>query len=150
MSPTSRNRVEVMHGANLDMLSRRDPELYGDFSLKELEHTVRRWAREMDLDVRFFQTNHEGQFIEHLHRLPEMADAVVVNAGSWTHYSWAIRDALDLAEVPAVEVHISDVKSREEWRHFSVFDGLVLDAISGKGQEGYREALALIAKELGV
>ena len=73
--------------------------------------------------------------------MPETADAVIINAGSWTHYSWAIRDALELAAVPAVEVHISDVMAREEWRRFSVFDGLVLGAISGKGQEGYREAL---------
>jgi len=150
MSPTSRNRVEIMHGANLDVLGRRDPEHYGSFTLAELEHRIRRWARELDLDVRFFQTNHEGEFIEHLHRLPEMADAVVVNAGSWTHYSWAIRDALELAKLPAVEVHISDVMSREKWRHFSVFDGLVLRAISGKAQDGYHEALELIATELGV
>ena len=79
-----------------------------------------------------------------------MADAAVINAGSWTHYSWAIRDALELAKVPAVEVHISDVTAREEWRRFSVFDGLVLSAISGKGRDGYHEALQLVAKELGV
>jgi 3-dehydroquinate dehydratase II len=139
-----------MHGANLDVLGRRDPEHYGTFTLSELEHQIRRWAREFDLEARQFQTNHEGEFIEHLHRLPELADAVIINAGSWSHYSWAIRDALELAKLPAVEVHISDVMSREEWRRFSVFDGLVLDKISGKGQEGYREALQLIAKELGV
>lgn len=149
MSPTTHNRVEVMHGANLDVLGRRDPEHYGNFTLSELEHRIRRWARELDLDVRFFQTNHEGEFIEHLHRLPELADAAVINAGSWTHYSWAIRDALELAKLPAVEVHISDVMSREEWRHLSVFDGLVLAAISGKGPEGYRDALQLLAKDLG-
>jgi 3-dehydroquinate dehydratase II len=150
LSPTTHNRVEIMHGANLDVLGRRDPEHYGSFTLAELEHRIRRWARELDLDARFFQTNHEGEFIEHLHRLPEMADAVVLNAGSWTHYSWAIRDALDLAKMPAVEVHISDVMAREEWRHFSVFDGLVLGAISGKGPDGYHEALELIAEDLGV
>jgi len=150
MSPSSRNRVEVMHGANLDMLSRRDPEHYGSFNLAELEHQIKEWGRDIGLDARFFQSNHEGEFIEHLHRVPELADAIVLNAGSWTHYSWAIRDALELAAVPAVEVHISDVKSREEWRRFSVFDGLVLEAISGKAQEGYRMALERLAKELGV
>ena len=139
-----------MHGANLDTLGRRDVEHYGAFTLAQLEHQIRRWARELDLEVRFFQTNHEGEFIEHLHRLPEMADAAVINAGSWTHYSWAIRDALELTKLPAVEVHISDVMSREEWRRFSVFEGLVLTAISGKGQDGYHEALELIARELGV
>ncbi len=148
--PTTRNRVEIMHGANLDMLARRDQEHYGGFSLPELEGKIERWAHDAGLNARFFQTNHEGDFIEQLHRVPETADAVIVNAGSWTHYSWAIRDALELAAVPAVEVHISDVMAREEWRHFSVFEGLVLGAISGKGAEGYREALDLIAEELGV
>ncbi len=104
----------------------------------------------MDLDVRFFQSNNEAELIEHLHRLPETADAIVINAGAWTHYSWALRDALDFTGMPAVEVHISDVMAREEWRRFSVFDGVVLEAISGKGQEGYREALVRLAKELGV
>jgi 3-dehydroquinate dehydratase II len=146
---TTRNRVEVMHGANLDMLASRDPEHYGDFSLTELEGRIEGWARDVGLNAMFFQTNHEGEFIEHLHRVPETADAVIVNAGSWTHYSWAIRDALELAGVPAVEVHLSDVMAREEWRHFSVFDGLVLGAVSGKGPEGYREALGLLAEELG-
>lgn len=146
---TTRNRVEVMHGANLDKLAIRDPEHYGGSSLSELERKIERWARDAGLNARFFQTNHEGEFIERLHRVPEAADAVIVNAGSWTHYSWAIRDALELAGVPAVEVHLSDVKAREEWRHFSVFDGLVLDAISGKGADGYREALERIATELG-
>ena len=146
---TTRNRVEVMHGANLDMLASRDPEHYGDFSLTELEGRIEGWAREAGLNALFFQTNHEGEFIEHLHRVPETADAVIVNAGSWTHYSWAIRDALELAAVPAVEVHLSDVMSREEWRRFSVFDGLVLGAISGKGPDGYRDALELIRTELG-
>ena len=144
----TRNRIEVMHGANLDMLATRDPEHYGGHSLTELEGRIDRWAREAGLNARFFQTNHEGEFIEHLHRVPETSDAVILNAGSWTHYSWAIRDALELASVPAVEVHLSDVMAREEWRHFSVFEGLVLRAISGKGAEGYREALEVLAKEL--
>ena len=146
---TTRNRIEVMHGANLDMLASRDPEHYGDFSLTELESRIESWAREVGLNARFFQTNHEGEFIEHLHRVPETADAIVLNAGSWTHYSWAIRDALELAGLPAVEVHLSDVMAREDWRHFSVFDGLVLGAISGKGPDGYQEALGILAEELG-
>jgi len=150
MSPTTRNRVEVLHGVNLDQLGRRDPAIYGDYNLTELEHRVRGWARELGLDVRFFQSNHEGELIEHLHRLPETADAIVINAGAWTHYSWALRDALEFTGMPAVEVHISDVQAREQWRQFSVFDGVVLDAISGKGQDGYREALLRLARELGV
>lgn len=150
MSPSSRNRVEVVHGANLDMLGSRDPEHYGALTLSELEVRVHRFARELGLEARFFHSNHEGELIEHLHRLPGTADAVVINAGAWTHYSWAIRDALELCGLPAVEVHISDVRSREEWRRHSVFDGLVLTAISGKGVDGYRDALEVVAGELGV
>ena len=146
---TTRNRVEVMHGVNFDVLERRDPNLYGGISLTELEVRIKREARQLNLEPRFFQSNSEGEFVEHLHRLPELADAVVVNAGAWSHYSWAISDALDAAGVPAVEVHLSDVESREDWRKLSVFDGLVLAKISGKGPDGYRDALEVIARELG-
>ena len=143
------NRVEVLHGPNLDMLGRRDPEHYGDFTLAELEVRVKHFAGELGLEVAFFQTNHEGEFIEHLHRVPEMADGALVNAGAWTHYSYAIRDALELAGVPAIEVHLSDVSAREEFRHHSVFDGVVAGVISGKGPEGYREGLEMLKTELG-
>lgn len=137
-----------MHGVNFDVLERRDPEVYGGHSLTELEVRIKHWARELDLEARFFQSNSEGEFVEHLHRLPELTDAALINAGAWTHYSRAIADALELARLPAVEVHISDVESREGWRQVSVFDGLVLAKVSGKGLEGYREALELLAGEL--
>ena len=146
----SRNRVAVMHGVNLDTLGRRDPEVYGSQTLNELEFRVHEWARELDLEAAFFQTNHEGEFCEYLHRLPETADSVLLNAGAWTHYSWAIRDALEVAGKPAVEVHISDVKSREDWRSVSVFDGLTAGVVSGKGLDGYREALEILKRELGL
>ena len=139
-----------MHGVNLDTLGRRDPEVYGTQTLRELEGRVHGWARELDLEASFFQTNHEGEFCEYLHRLPETADAVLVNAGAWTHYSWAIRDALDVAGKPAVEVHISDVHSREDWRSVTVFEGLTAGVISGKGIDGYREALEILKRELGL
>jgi 3-dehydroquinate dehydratase II len=142
------NRVSVIHGVNLDTLGSRDPALYGDFTLDELGVRIKRWARDLDLEVTFFQTNHEGEFCEYLHRLPERADAAIINAGAWTHYSWAIRDALEVAAVPAVEVHISDVSSREDWRKVSVLDGLVLAKISGERAEGYRRALELILDHL--
>jgi 3-dehydroquinate dehydratase-2 len=146
---TAHNRVEVMHGVNFDVLDRRDPEIYGGLSLTELEVRIKHWARELSLEARFFQSNSEGEFVEHLHRLPELTDSVVINAGAWTHYSRAIGDALELTRLPAVEVHLSDVESREEWRRRSVFDGMVLAKVSGKGPEGYREALERIAGELG-
>jgi len=152
VSAVTRNRVEVMHGVNLDMLGSRDHDIYGDFTLPELEVQIKRHARDLDLKAAFFQTNSEGEFVDHLHRLPERADAALINAGAWTHYSWAIRDALDLTGIPTVEVHISDISKREEWRRHSVFEGLdlILGQIYGKGPDGYREALELIAERLGV
>jgi 3-dehydroquinate dehydratase II len=149
MSATT-NRVAVLHGVNFNILERRDPSFYGGKSLSELEHQISDWARALGLEPIFFQTNHEGEFVEYLHRLPEQADCSIVNAGAWTHYSRAIADALDVAGLPAVEVHLSDVEGRDEWRKLSVFDGLVLAKISGKGADGYREALELLAGELGV
>ena len=143
-----RNRVEVLHGVNLDRLGERDPEHYGSFTLAELEVTIKRFAVELGLEARFFHSNHEGEFVEHLHCLPEVADAALVNAGAWSHYSYAIRDALELARVPAVEVHLSDVGAREEWRRRSVFDGIVAGVVSGKGVDGYRDALELVRAEL--
>ena len=92
---STRNRVEVMHGVNLDMLGSRDKDIYGDFTLPELEVRIKRFARQLNLEAAFFDTNSEGELVEHLHRLPERADAAIINAGAWTHYSWAIRDALD-------------------------------------------------------
>jgi 3-dehydroquinate dehydratase-2 len=147
---STRNRVAVLHGVNFDILERRDPAFYGGKSLSELEHEIQARANELGLEPLFFQTNHEGEFVEYLHRLPDLADSAIVNAGAWSHYSRAIADALDVAHLPAVEVHLSDVENRDDWRRQSVFDGLVLAKISGKGAEGYREALTLLAAELGV
>jgi 3-dehydroquinate dehydratase II len=147
---TTRNRVAVLHGVNFNILDRRDPEIYGGLSLHELEQKIEGWARQLGLEPIFFQTNAEGEFVEYLHRLPDLADAALVNAGAWSHYSRAIADALDIARLPAVEVHLSDVESRDDWRKDSVFDGLVLAKISGKGPDGYREALELLAREMGV
>lgn len=146
---TAHNRVAVLHGVNFDILERRDPAVYGGLSLAELERKTGEWARALGLATIFFQTNSEGEFVEYLHRVPELADAMLVNAGAWTHYSRAIADALGVARLPTVEVHLSDVESRDEWRRLSVFDGLVLAKISGKGPDGYREALELLAAELG-
>jgi 3-dehydroquinate dehydratase II len=146
---TAHNRVAVLHGVNFNILDRRDPAIYGGLSLRKLETEIERWAHELDLETIFFQTNSEGEFCEYLHRVPELADAALVNAGAWSHYSRAIADALDVAGVPAVEVHLSNVEARDEWRKLSVFDGLVLAKVFGKGPDGYREALELLAGELG-
>jgi 3-dehydroquinate dehydratase II len=144
------HRIEVLHGVNLDMLGKRDPEHYGTLTLIELEVRIRHWARELGFDTTFFQTNAEHQYIERLHRAPELADGLLLNPGAWTHYSYAIRDALEIAGTPAVEVHLSDVELREEWRRHSVIADLVVGRIQGKGVDGYREALGLLAQELGM
>jgi 3-dehydroquinate dehydratase-2 len=146
---TAHNRVAVLHGVNFDILDRRDPEVYGGLSLSKLETKIQDWGRELGLETIFFQTNSEGEFVEYLHRAPELADAALLNAGAWTHYSRAIADALDVAALPAVEVHLSDVESREDWRRVSVFDGLVLAKVAGKGPDGYRDALEVLAGKLG-
>jgi 3-dehydroquinate dehydratase II len=148
--PSVANRVAVLHGVNFDVLEKRDASIYGGLSLSELERRISDWAHEVSLEPIFFQTNAEGEFCEYLHRSAELADAVVVNAGAWTHYSRAIADALELTRLPAVEVHLSDVEARDDWRRLSVFDGLVLAKVAGKGPDGYREALELLARELGV
>ena len=144
-----RNRVEVMHGVNLDQLGRRDPALYGSQKLTELEVRVKRFATELGLEPTFSQTNHEGEFCEALHEAAETADGLILNPGAWTHYSYAIRDALEVCGLPAIEVHISEVDSREEWRRRSVIADLCVGRVQGKGVDGYREALELLAAELG-
>jgi 3-dehydroquinate dehydratase II len=141
-------RVEVMHGVNLDQLGRRDPLLYGTLTLPELERRIADDARELGLQTRFFHTNHEGAFVERLHALAGQADAILLNPGSWTHYAWAIRDALEIAALPALEIHLSDVESREPWRRVSVIRELCFATVSGRGPDGYRDALELLREHL--
>ena len=143
-----RNRIEVMHGANLDQLGRRDPLHYGALTLTELELQISRTAAELGLATRFFHSNHEGEFVEHLHGLAGLADGVLLNPGAWTHYSYAIRDAVELADLPAVEIHLSNIEQREEFRRISVLDGLCCGRVFGKGPDGYRDALSILREEL--
>jgi 3-dehydroquinate dehydratase-2 len=145
---TVQNRIEVMHGVNLDQLGRRDPAHYGNLNLEGLEVRVQSMAGELGLEARFFHTNHEGEFVEHLHQLEGLADGLLLNPGAWTHYSYAIRDALELAGLPAVEIHLSDIEHREEWRRVSVIRELCLASVAGQGVEGYREALERLQAEL--
>ncbi len=142
-----RNRVEVMHGVNLDQLGRRDPAHYGQITFAELEQRISEDAGELGLATRFFHSNHEGEFVEHLHRLEGLADGIVLNPGAWTHYSYAIRDALELTGLPAIEVHLSDVDAREQWRRKSVIEDLCIGRIAGKGADGYRDALERLHTE---
>jgi 3-dehydroquinate dehydratase II len=143
------NRIQVMHGVNIDQLGRRDPEHYGATTFLQLEQAIDAFADELELDARFFQTNHEGEFIEHLHRIEDVADGLIVNAGAWSHYSHAIGDALAFVGVPVVEVHLSDVMAREQWRRVSVLGEHCIATVAGRGIDGYREALEALKSELG-
>lgn len=140
-------RIVVLNGVNLDALGRRDPALYGGLTLSELETRIYEWASELQCTVRCRQTNHEGEFVDWCHDALDWADGVVLNPGAWSHYSWAIHDAVELLTVPVIEVHLSNVDEREDWRRVSVLEGLVAGRIVGKGPEGYREALELLSRE---
>ena len=141
-------RVEVLNGVNLDVLGRRDPEMYSGLSLNELESQIYTWGKELGLVVRCRQTNSEGEYVDWIHDIFDVVDGVVVNPAAWTHYSYAIRDAVELLNVPVVEVHLSNVDQREDWRRVSVISDLAAKRVIGKGPEGYREALEYLAETL--
>lgn len=141
-------RVIVLHGVNLDQLGRRDPAHYGGLSLAELEVQIADYGNALGMRVSFEQTNFEGEYVELLHLSDERADALILNPGAWTHYAWAIHDALEVTGLPAVEVHLSDVKAREPWRQLSVISDLCIATVAGKGAEGYRDALEQLKAHL--
>ena len=143
-----RNRVAVLHGVNLAALDRRPAAHYSGLTFSRLEYEIERYAREIGLEAQFFQTDHEGEYIEELHKAPDFADGLLLNPGAWTHYAWSLRDAVEISGLPAVEVHLSDVMNREPFRRVSVLSDVCVATISGKGPEGYREALARLKEEL--
>ena len=142
-------QVVVLNGVNLDVLARRDPALYGGLSLSELETRIYEWASELGCAVRCRQTNHEGEYVEWCHGAVDTADGIIANPGAWTHYSYAIRDALELLQAPIVEVHLSNIEEREDWRRKSVIADLAAKRVLGKGPDGYREALEFIVEQVG-
>src|SRR3954466_11557335 len=137
-------RILVLNGVNLDVVGRRNPAMYGGMSLGELESRIYQWARDVDSSAQCKQTNAEGEYVGWCHEALDWADGVIVNPAAWTHYSYAIRDALELFTVPIVEVHLSNVEQREEWRRHSVIAELAAERIMGKGADGYREALEFL------
>ncbi len=137
-------QVAVLNGVNLDVLGKRDPALYGAAGLDELETKIYAWASELGCSARCRQTNSEGEYVEWCHDVLDWADGVIVNPGAWTHYSYAIHDALELVRVPVVEVHLSNILEREEWRRHSVIEDIATKRILGKGPDGYREALEFL------
>ena len=142
-------RVTVLNGVNLDVLGRRDPHVYGGLTLEELESRIYDWGRELELSVQCRQTNHEGEYVKWCHDADSSADGLVVNPAAWSHYSYAIRDALELVSAPIVEVHLSNVDTREEWRRHSVITEIATHRIVGKGPDGYREALEFLKARSG-
>ena len=131
-------KVLVLHGVNLDMFGKRDPAVYGTATLADIDTKLRALARELGCELECYQTNHEGEMVERIHAAhAEGVGAVVINAGAWTHYSYAIRDALEMLKAPVIEVHMSNIKAREPFRHVSVFDGVAREQISGHGVDSY-------------
>jgi 3-dehydroquinate dehydratase II len=142
------NRVAVMHGVNLDALDRRPAEHYGGLTFARLEFKIEQFARALGLDARFFRSTHGGEFVEELHKVTDYADGLLLNPGAWTHYAWSLRDAVELTGLPAVEVHLSDVKHREPFRALSVLEDVCLASFSGQGVDGYRAALERLKEAL--
>ena len=143
-----KNRVAVLHGVNLGALDRRPAAVYGGLSFTQLEQRIERFARELGLGVHLFQSDFEGEYVQELHKAGDFSDGLILNPGAWTHYAWALRDALEISGLPAVEVHLSDVANREAFRKVSVLEGLCVGTVSGKGPDGYGEALALLKEQL--
>jgi 3-dehydroquinate dehydratase-2 len=142
-------KILVLHGVNLNVLGKRDPVQYGTITLDEINQRLKELAKELGCAVETFQTNHEGEMIEKIHKAhEEKVDAVVINAGAWTHYSYALRDALAILKIPIVEVHMSDIHTREEFRHDSVISSVAKGQITGFGVHSYllglRAAVELI------
>ena len=133
--------VLLLNGPNLNLLGEREPEIYGTTTLSQLESLVAERARELGAALRAFQSNHEGALVDRLHEVRKWADGVIFNPGAYTHYSYALRDAISATKLRVVEVHLTDIAQREPWRRVSVIAEVAAHRIMGKGIGGYLEAL---------
>ena len=144
------NILHLVHGPNLNFLGRRDPKHYGNLTLPALEKTVKAEAKKHGFVVKSFQSNHEGELIDFIQKSANSAKAMIINPGAFTHYSFALHDAIVDAELPTVEVHLSNIKMREEWRRTSVTAPACIAQISGKKELSYVEAVQFLAKKLKI
>ena len=142
-------KILVMNGPNLNLLGTREPEIYGSLTLADIHERLRQRANEADLDIEFMQSNHEGMLVDAIHRARRTVDYIILNAGAFTHYSIALRDAIAAVDVPVIEVHLSNIHQREEFRHKSVIAPVVLGQIAGFGAESYMAALEIIIWRMG-
>ena len=142
-----KTRVAVLHGINLGALDRRPAEHYGGLTFTQLEQLIAKYGRELGLQCNFFQSDQEGDFVEELHKTLRLRRRRVLNPGAWTHYAWSLRDAVEICGLPVIEVHLSDVDSREPFRHLSVLEGVRAGRVSGHGVDGYREALEMLKEK---
>ena len=138
-------KILVINGPNLNNLGRRDPGQYGSKTLPEIETAISNRAGELGVDVQFFQSNHEGELVDAIHAARGRCVGIVVNPGAFTHYAWAIHDALAAFEGPVVELHLSNPAAREPWRHTSVVAPVASGTIAGFGGAGYRMAVEAVA-----
>lgn len=142
-------KILVMNGPNLNLLGTREPEIYGSLTLADIHERLRQRANEADLDIEFMQSNHEGVLVDAIHRARRTVDYIILNAGAFTHYSIALRDSIAAVNVPVIEVHLSNIHQREEFRHKSVIAPVVLGQIAGFGAESYMAALEIIIWRMG-
>ena len=142
-------KILVMNGPNLNLLGTREPEIYGSLTLADIHEHLRQRANEADLDIEFMQSNHEGVLVDAIQRARRTVDYIILNAGAFTHYSIALRDAIAAVDVPVIEVHLSNIHQREEFRHKSVIAPVVLGQIAGFGAESYMAALEIIIWRMG-
>jgi len=140
-------KILIMNGPNLNMLGIREKGVYGAKTLDEINRFIEEQARKWDVELEFFQSNHEGALIDKLHEAYGNKDGIVLNAGAYTHYSYAIRDAISSISIPCVEVHLSDIHAREEFRRVSVIREVCAAQICGRGEQGYVDALELLLEE---
>lgn len=140
--------ILILHGPNLNLLGEREPSIYGAATLKEINDELERRANEQGASLRIYQTNHEGLLIDRIHEHRHWNNALIINPGAFTHYSYALRDAIEAHNRPTVEVHLSDITKREDFRKYSVLEGLNnVRRIFGKGAAGYYEALELLIRQ---